>query len=86
MLDSLCDVALALPGPSARRHRPTSNATARSCAPAKKAVQAAGVRAGMSINAALALVPGLHALARDARRERQLLEAVAQCGVRFTPG
>jgi protein ImuB len=39
----------------------------------------------MSINAALALVPELHTLARDARRERQLLEAVARHGVRFTP-
>jgi protein ImuB len=30
-------------------------------------------------------VPGLHTLARDPRRERQLLEAVARHGVRFTP-
>ena len=48
-------------------------------------VQAAGVREGMSINAALALVPQLQTLARDPRRERQLLEAVARHGVRFTP-
>jgi protein ImuB len=30
-------------------------------------------------------VPDLHTLARDARRERQLLDAVARRGVRFTP-
>ena len=84
MLDSLCDVALALPGrpPVAIVDLERNGKIVRAC---EEAVQAAGVRAGMSINAALALVPGLHALARDARRERQLLEAVAQCGVRFTP-
>jgi protein ImuB len=48
-------------------------------------VRAAGVYAGMSVNSALALVPGLQTIARDARRERQLLEAVARHGLRFTP-
>jgi protein ImuB len=49
------------------------------------AVYAAGVRPGMSINAALALVPTLQSLARDPRRERGLLEAVARRGLHFTP-
>jgi protein ImuB len=84
MLDSLRDVALALPGrpPVAIVDLGRNGKVVRAC---EEAVHAAGVREGMSINAALALVPGLHALARDARRERQLLEAVAQRGVRFTP-
>ena len=84
LLDSLRDVALALPGrpPVAIVDLERNGRIVRACA---EAVHAAGVREGMSINAALALVPGLHALARDARRERQLLEAVAQRGVRFTP-
>ena len=84
LLDSLRDMVLALPGrpPVAIVDLERNGKVVRACA---EAVQAAGVREGMSINAALALVPGLHALARNARRERQLLEAVAQCGVRFTP-
>lgn len=84
LLDSLRDVALALPGrPSvAIVDLERNGRVVRAC---EEAVRAAGVREGMSINAALALVPGLHALARDARRERQLLEAVARRGVRFTP-
>ncbi len=84
LLDSLRDVVLALPGrpPVAIVDLERNGKVVRACA---EAVQVAGVREGMSINAALALVPGLHALARDARRERQLLEAVAQRGVRFTP-
>jgi len=84
LLDSLRDVALALPGrpPVAIVDLERNGKIVRAC---EEAVHAAGVREGMSINAALALVPGLHALARDARRERQLLEAVAQRGVRFTP-
>jgi protein ImuB len=49
------------------------------------AAQAAGVRAGMSVNSALTLAPGLQTLARDVGRERQLLEAVACQGLRFTP-
>ena len=84
LFDSLRDVALALPGrpPVAIVDLERNGKVVRACA---EAVQAAGVHEGMSINAALALVPGLHALARNARRERQLLEAVAQRGVRFTP-
>ncbi len=84
LFDSLRDVVLALPGrpPVAIVDLERNGKVVRACA---EAVQAAGVREGMSINAALALVPGLHAVARDARRERQLLEAVAQRGVRFTP-
>ncbi|MCX7054059.1 MAG: DNA polymerase Y family protein [Proteobacteria bacterium] len=84
LLDSLRDVALALPGrpPVAIVDLERNGKVVRAC---EEAAHAAGVREGMSINAALALVPGLHALARDARRERQLLEAVAQRGVRFTP-
>ncbi|MBK6348763.1 MAG: DNA polymerase Y family protein [Proteobacteria bacterium] len=84
LLDSLRDVALALPGrpPVAIVDLGRNGKVVRAC---DEAVRAAGVREGMSINAALALVPGLHALARNARRERQLLEAVAQRGVRFTP-
>jgi len=84
MLDSLRDVALALPGrpPVAIVDLERNGKVVRAC---EEAAHAAGVREGMSINAALALVPGLHALARDARRERQLLEAVARRGVRFTP-
>ena len=35
----------------------------------EEAAHAAGVREGMSLNAALALVPDMHALARDARRD-----------------
>ena len=84
MFDSLHDVALALPGcpPVAIVDLERNGKVVRACA---EEAHAAGVREGMSINAALALVPGLHALARDVRRERQLLEAVALCGVRFTP-
>ena len=75
LLDSLRDVVLALPGrpPVAIVDLEHNGKVVRACA---EAVQAAGVREGMSINAALALVPDLHALARNARRERQLLEAV----------
>ena len=84
MLDSLREVTLALPGrpPVAIVDLGRNGKVVRACA---DAVHAAGVREGMSVNAALALVPGLQALARDARRERQLLEAVAQRSVRFTP-
>jgi protein ImuB len=39
----------------------------------------------MSINGALALVPALHTLARDLRRERQLLEALARRSLYFSP-
>jgi protein ImuB len=46
---------------------------------------AAGIVAGMSLNSALALLPGLQVLARDARRERALLETVATSALDFTP-
>jgi protein ImuB len=84
LLDSLRDAVQALPGqpPVGIVDLERSGKVVRAC---EDRAHAAGVRAGMSINAALALVPGLHTLARDPRRERQLLEAVAQRGVRFTP-
>jgi protein ImuB len=84
LLDSLRDVMQAVPGqpPVAVVDLERNGKVVRAC---DARVHAAGVRAGMSINAALALVPELHTLARDARRERQLLEAVARHGVRFTP-
>ncbi len=84
MLDSLRDAAQALPGqpPVAIVDLERNGKVVRAC---DEAVHAAGVREGMSINAALALLPGLHTLARDARRERQLLETVAQRGLRFSP-
>lgn len=45
----------------------------------------AGVRGGHPLNAALALVPDLVTVPRDARRERELLERVAAWCHRFTP-
>jgi protein ImuB len=44
-----------------------------------------GVRRGMAMAAALALVPDLETCARDATRERQLLERLATRAYRFTP-
>jgi protein ImuB len=44
-----------------------------------------GVRRGMGMAAALALVPNLETCARDALRERQLLERLATRAHRFTP-
>jgi protein ImuB len=44
-----------------------------------------GVRRGMGMAAALALVPNLETCARDATRERQLLERLATRAYRFTP-
>ncbi len=84
LLDSLRDAVLVLPGqpPVAIVDLDRGGKVVRAC---DAKVHAAGVHAGMSINAALALVPELHALARDQRRERELFEAVAQRGVRFTP-
>ena len=84
LLDSLRDAMQAVPGqpPVAVVDLERNGKVVRAC---DARVHAAGVRPGMSINAALALVPELHTLARDARRERQLLEAVARHGVRFTP-
>ncbi len=49
------------------------------------AAVAAGVTRGMALNSALALLPGLHVLARDAQAERALLEAVATIAIGFTP-
>ncbi len=46
---------------------------------------AAGVVPGMALNSALALLPELQTRARDKRRERELLEAVADWGFGFTP-
>jgi len=44
-----------------------------------------GVRAGMSMAAALALIPHLEMQQRDATREQQLLERLATLAQRFTP-
>jgi protein ImuB len=44
-----------------------------------------GVRRGMGMAAALALVPNLETCARDVTRERQLLERLATRAHRFTP-
>jgi protein ImuB len=84
LLDSLRDAVQSLPGqpPVAIVDLERSGKVVRAC---EARVHAAGVREGMSVNGALSLVPGLHTLARDARRERQLLDALAQRGVRFTP-
>jgi protein ImuB len=46
---------------------------------------AAGITHGMALNSALALLPGLHVLARDVPGERALLEAVAASATGFTP-
>jgi protein ImuB len=84
MLDSLRDAVTALPGhaPVALLDLERNGKVVRAC---DQAAHAAGVRVGMSVNAALALLPGLHTLARDVRRERQLLDAVAQRALRFSP-
>ena len=44
-----------------------------------------GVRAGMSVAAALALIPGLATQLRDVTREQRLLEKLATRAHRFTP-
>jgi len=49
------------------------------------AAVAAGVTRGMALNSALALLPGLNVLARDAQAEHALLEAVATRAIGFTP-
>jgi len=46
---------------------------------------ALGVRCGLALNAALALVPQLHPLARDARRERAALLRLAGWSGQYTP-
>lgn len=48
------------------------------------AAQAAGVHPGQSVNAALALLPGLSFEERDARRERERLEELAAWAERYT--
>jgi protein ImuB len=84
LLDSLREAVQALPGqpPVAVIDLDRNGKVVRAC---DAAVQAAGVRDGMSINSALALVPALHTLARDLRRERQLLEALARRSLYFSP-
>ena len=48
------------------------------------AAAAAGIAPGMALNSALALLPGLQVLARDERRERELLQTLAEWALRFT--
>lgn len=52
---------------------------------ADPAAQAAGVRPGMSLAAALGLLPALLPLQRDPARERRLLQLAALAASRFTP-
>jgi protein ImuB len=47
--------------------------------------EALGVRCGVALNAALALVPQLHPIARDARRERAALLRLAGWSGQYTP-
>lgn len=49
------------------------------------AAAAGGVRPGMALNSALALLPALQAIPREPPREQELLNAVARLGIRFTP-
>jgi len=51
---------------------------------ADKKAGAAGVVAGLAVNAALALLPTLHLVERSLLRERQVLEALAVWAERFT--
>lgn len=85
MLDALRDPALP-PAPSATPvavvDLDRNGKVVRAC---DAVAHAAGVRPGMPVNGALALAPGLRTVARDARCERRLLEAVAQRGLHFTP-
>jgi protein ImuB len=84
MLDSLRESVQALgeSAPVAVVDLERNGKVVRACS---AGVYEAGVREGMSVNAALALVPALQALARDPRRERRLLETIAQRGLHFTP-
>ena len=52
---------------------------------ADPAAQAAGITPGLSLPAALALLPALLPLQRDPARERQLLQLAALAASRFTP-
>jgi protein ImuB len=47
--------------------------------------QAAGVRVGMTLGAALAAVPDIEPRARDALRERELMQRLAAIAAAFTP-
>jgi protein ImuB len=84
MLDALRETVQALPGspPVAVVDLERNGKVVRAC---DERARAAGVRTGMSVNSALALLPTLHAIARNPRCERQLLEAVARRGLHFTP-
>ena len=84
MLDSMQEARAALPGqpPVAIVDLERNGKVVRAC---DAIALAAGVRPGMSMNSALALLPSLHTLARDTRRERHTLEAVARRGLNFTP-
>ena len=52
---------------------------------ANESAAQAGVRAGMSVAAAMAIMPQLSVRAREPQRERALLERLARCAQRFTP-
>jgi protein ImuB len=84
LVDSMRTVIAALPGrpPVVIADLERNGKVVRAC---DERAATAGVRAGMAINSALALLPSLHTLARDTRRERQLLEAIARRGLNYTP-
>lgn len=52
---------------------------------ANRCARKQGITAGLSLNAALALVPALGLLAREPARERQVLEGLAGHAERYTP-
>jgi protein ImuB len=84
MLDALRETVRTLPGapPVAIVDLERNGKVVRAC---DECARDAGVHAGMSVNSALALLPTLQAVARNPRGEKQLLEAVARRGLRFTP-
>jgi protein ImuB len=84
LLDALREQVSALPGqpPVAVVDLERNCKVVRAC---EERVHAAGVRTGMSVNSALALVPALQPVAREPRREKSLLDAVARRGLYFTP-
>jgi protein ImuB len=49
------------------------------------AATAAGIAPGMALNSGLALLPQLQTLARNPQRERELLVAIAEWALRFSP-
>lgn len=81
-----------LPFEAVRRQRASAGACAvfeeqegvRRILLASHAAGRQGVVAGLSVNAALALVPGLALLPRDPVREKQALEELGTCAGRFT--